>query len=67
VLGAGLAQLHAHVDEARGEAQPGEVHGFDIAAGRKIGTERRDPVFFDQKVAALIEPTRGIKQPGVAV
>ena len=32
VLGAGLAQLHAHIDEARREAQPGEIDDLGIVA-----------------------------------
>ena len=69
VLGAGLAQLHAHIDKARREAEPGEIDGLDIAAdlGADIRPERRDAVALDQQVAALIEPAFRVEQPGVAV
>ena len=33
VLGAGLAQLHAHIDEAGRQAQPGEIDDLGLASG----------------------------------
>ncbi len=69
VLGAGLAQLHAHIDEAGRETQAGEIDGFDIAADLRADSrpERRDAVALDQQIAALIEPALRVEQPRVAV
>ena len=68
VLGARLAQLHAHIDETGREAQPGEVDnvcvGAEVIADPR--PERRDPVALDEQAAALIAPALRIEQPRVA-
>ena len=69
VLGAGLAQLHPHVDEPGREAQPREIDYFNVVAEAlaKLSAERRDPVALDQEIARRVEPARRIEEAGVAV
>ncbi len=56
VLGAGLAQLDAHVDEAGREAEPREIDDLDVVADglAKLSAERRDPVVLDQEIAGRV-------------
>ena len=68
VLGAGLAQLHAHIDEPGSEAQP-----LGVARSRHRGprTARSPPtaamsVAFDQQIAASVEPAFRVEQSSAA-
>ena len=48
VLGTRLAQLHAHVDEPRRQAQPLRHHRLGIPCrGREIAADRGDPLALD--------------------
>jgi hypothetical protein len=62
VLGAGLAQLHAHVDEPRREAQAISIDRFHFPRGRReIAPDRGDLLPLDEEIAAGIEPAFGIQ------
>ena len=69
MLGAGFAQLHAHVNEAGREAQPAEIDDLDIVADAvaKPAAERGDAVALGEEVAGRVEPALGVEQAGVAV
>ena len=69
VLRAGLAQLHAHIDEPRREAQPAGIDDLGIlgkAGIRKPRADRGDLVALDQEIARRIEPALRIDEPRVA-
>ena len=67
VLGTGLAQLHAHIDEPRRQAQPLGIHPLGIARrGREVAADRGDPFALDQEIAGRVEPACGIEQSGAA-
>jgi hypothetical protein len=62
VLGAGLAQLDAHIDEPWSEAQPVGFHNLGIAPWRQeIAADRGDTVTFDQQIAASVEAALGVE------
>ena len=65
VLGAGLAQLHAHIDEAGRQAKPRGGNGLGgLGAAREVAADRGDAAGFDQEVAGPVEPACRIEQPG---
>jgi hypothetical protein len=69
MLGAGLAQLHPHIDEPRRQAQPAGLDNLDIVAKAGIGearTDRGDMRTVDQQIARRIEPAFRIDQPDIA-
>ena len=67
VLGAGLAQLHTHIDEAGSQAQPLGHHRLEIPlAGGESSTDRPDSFALEEQVADRVEPALGIEQPGAA-
>src|SRR5689334_9254764 len=63
--GAGLAELHPHVDEAGGEAQAAAVDRLGVA-GRKVDSERGDAVAFDEQIARSVAPAFWVDQPRIA-
>ena len=68
VLGAGLAQLHAHIDEPRRQAQPAGIDDLDVVGKTRFGeagADRRDLVAVDQQIARRIEPAFRINEPGI--
>jgi hypothetical protein len=67
VLGARLAQLHAHVDEPRRQAEPIRHHCLAVPCrAPEIPADCRDLFALDQKIARCVEPACGIEQPGAA-
>jgi hypothetical protein len=52
MCGTRLAQLHAHVDEPRRQAQPLGHHRLGIARrGREIAADRGNPLALNQEIA----------------
>src|ERR1700732_1947955 len=66
MLGAGLAQLDAHVDEAGRETGAGAVDHLAVAGGRQLAAELGDASVLDKEVAGTVEIARRVEQPGVA-
>src|SRR5260221_13571091 len=66
VLGAGLAQLHAHVDDSRGQTMPTAIDHGRPAWRPAAAIERRDQAVDDEDAAGLIAPARRVEQPRVA-
>ena len=67
VLGPRLAQLHAHVDEPRRQAQPVGQNRLGVSCRvRQIAADRGDPLALDQQITRRVEPACRVEQPGVA-
>ena len=67
---AGLAQLHPHVHEARGEAVPAAIDGLDAlgdAVGEQTGAEIGDRRAFGEQRAGAVEAARRVQKPGVHI
>jgi hypothetical protein len=61
VFGAGLAQLHAHIDKTGCETQPIGLQHLRVA-GRDHPADTSDFCPLDQQIADRIETARGIEQ-----
>ena len=66
MLGAGLAQLDAHVDKARREARRRRASMISAPSRADVAADAGDPVVLDQQVAGLVEAARRVDQPRVA-
>ena len=70
VLFARLAQLHAHVDEARRQAAPAAVdrlHALGRTADEQARADIDDPLAFDEQSPRRVQPGAGIQQPRVQI
>ena len=69
VLGAGLAQLHAHVDQPGRQAQPAAASTISASAsavGAASAPTAAIRPSIDEQIAGCVEPARGIEQPRAA-
>ena len=66
VLGAGLAERHAHVDQPRRKAEAVGLDDLGIDTGaidRKMLAEPGNLAAGDQEIALLVEPFGGVEKP----
>src|SRR3546814_11445381 len=66
----GLAELHAHVDQARrqaGAAAVDALHAFRHALLEKVGAEIGDPAVLGEQGAGRVEAAGRVEQAGVHV